>query len=256
MPGWLSDSLCRLVFGGGISGRALYTDDERVVLQSQRPVILNGIEDFVRKSDLIDRTVFVHMGSISQKKRRHEEELWSSFHADQPQILGSVLDAVAHGMRELPGVKLERMPRMADFARWGVAVGRGLGWKPNGFLSAYEKNRIAATEPSLDSSPVGRFLLTLAGRWLDFDRSPTDLLELMTEDADKTLLKSAAWPKSPQALTNELRRIAPQLQMRGVNVLFRRTKKGRRVRIVTRRYRACAERSGDPDPSKPTQQLD
>ena len=111
MPDWLSNSLCRLVSGAGQAGRALFTDDERVVLEAQRPVILNGIEDFVRKSDLIDRTVFAHMRAISQKKRRDEEEFWKSFRADQHLILGSVLDAVVGGLRELPGVKLERMPR-------------------------------------------------------------------------------------------------------------------------------------------------
>ena len=250
IPGWLSDSLCRLVFGAGFSGRALYTDDERIVLQAQRPVILNGIEDFVRKSDLIDRTIIVQMRSISPKRRRHEEELWASFGADQPLILGSVLDAVAHGLRELAGVKLERMPRMADFARWGVAVGRGLGWRTNAFLSAYEKNRIAATEGSLDGSPLGTFLLTLVGRWLDFDRSPTDMLEMFTRDVDKKVARSAGWPKNAQAFTGELRRIAPQLLMRGVVVIFRRTHKGRRIRIVTKRYRACAEGALDGDASE------
>ena len=49
------------------SGRALYSDDERIVLQAQRPVILNGIEDFVRKSDLIDRTVIVQMARSATK---------------------------------------------------------------------------------------------------------------------------------------------------------------------------------------------
>jgi putative DNA primase/helicase len=46
IPDWLSDSLCRVVFGGGFSGRALYSDDERSVVFAQRPVILNGIEDY------------------------------------------------------------------------------------------------------------------------------------------------------------------------------------------------------------------
>ena len=48
IPNWLSDSLCRLVYGGGFSGRALFSNQERVTVQAQRPVILNGIEDFVR----------------------------------------------------------------------------------------------------------------------------------------------------------------------------------------------------------------
>jgi hypothetical protein len=248
LPDWLSDSLCRLVFGGGTALRAMYKEDERVVLHAQRPVVINGIEDYMRKSDLIDRTVFLHMRSISQKKRRDEEEIWRSFRADQPLILGSVLDAIVGGLRELPGVKLERMPRMADFARWGVAVGRGLGWQPNAFLFAYEQNRISATEPSLDGSPIGSFLVKMAGRSLDFERSPTQLLEMLTSAADENKgTRLAGWPKSAQALTNELRRIAPQLRMRGVGVIFKKTHQGRRVRIVTGRYRRCTEGTGEPN---------
>jgi hypothetical protein len=90
-------------------------------------VIVNGIEDFVVKSDLADRTVFLHMSPIYQTKRRDEKEFWRSFQAEHSRILGGVLDAVVGGLRELPSVRLSRMPRMADFARWGEAVGRGLG---------------------------------------------------------------------------------------------------------------------------------
>ena len=114
-------------------------------------------------------------------------------------------------------------------------------------LAAYEKNRIAATEGTLDGSPLGTFLLTLAGQWLDFDRSPTDMLELFTRDVDKKVATSAGWPKNAQAFTSELRRISPHLLMRGVVVIFRRTHKDRRIRIVTKRYGACAEGAWDAD---------
>ena len=136
---------------------------------------------------------------------------------------------------------------MADFARWGVAVGRGLGWKPNAFLSAYETNRIEATEPALDSSPLGSFLLSLAGRSLDFEQSPTELLEVLTQHAEERGKSLAGWPKSARALTNELRRIAPQMRMHGVSIIMKRTNQGRRVRLVTGRYRACTEATADTD---------
>jgi hypothetical protein len=91
LPDWLSDSLCRLVFGGGFAGRALFSNDERVTVQARRPVILNGIEDFVRKSDLMDRTIVLHLPPIVQKRRRAEDEFWAAFEAEHPLILGAVL---------------------------------------------------------------------------------------------------------------------------------------------------------------------
>src|SRR6185437_11944668 len=43
LPPWLSDALCRIASGGSFPVRRLYTDDEEVVFQAERPVILNGI---------------------------------------------------------------------------------------------------------------------------------------------------------------------------------------------------------------------
>ena len=53
--------------------------------------------------------------------RRAEEEFWEAFEAARPRILGALLDGVAHGIDRLPRICLERLPRMADFAKWAVA---------------------------------------------------------------------------------------------------------------------------------------
>jgi hypothetical protein len=250
IPDWLSDSLCRVVFGGGFSGRALYSDDERNVIFAQRPVILNGIEDYVRKSDLIDRTVFLHLPSMSQNRRRAEDEFWGAFRAEHSLILGGVLDALVGGLRELPSVKLSRLPRMADFAKWGDAVNRGLGWDADAFISAFEGSRKEASETSLESSPVGSLLLELASTALEWESSPTELLQMLTERAGKKVARSPGWPKSPQRLTNELRRIAPQLRMHGLSIIFSRTGQSRCVAVMTAEYLASfAEMGAMSDPN-------
>ena len=52
---WVSDALCRLASGGSFAVRQLYTDDEEVLFQAARPILLNGIEDLVYRPDLADR---------------------------------------------------------------------------------------------------------------------------------------------------------------------------------------------------------
>jgi hypothetical protein len=42
LPFWLSDALCRLASGGSFAVRQLYTDDEEVLFQAARPILLNG----------------------------------------------------------------------------------------------------------------------------------------------------------------------------------------------------------------------
>ena len=59
VPAWLSDALCRLSTGGGFATRELYTDNEEVIFDAMRPVILTGIEDLATRSDLLDRSVLL-----------------------------------------------------------------------------------------------------------------------------------------------------------------------------------------------------
>ena len=165
IPGWLSDNLCRLVFGGGFAARTRFATDVRSVIHAQRPVMLNGIEDFVRRGDMVDRTVFLHLPPIAPEGRRAENEFWSSFQADYPRILGGVLDAVVDGLRELPSVPPPELPRMADHAQWGEAVDLGLGWVPETLRSTDKANRQEAAMTALEDSAVGNALLQIAPVW-------------------------------------------------------------------------------------------
>src|ERR1700684_3852211 len=113
---WLSDALCQLVFGGAVSGRGLFTNDDRSFIYAQRPVLLSGIGDFIRWGDLKDRCVFLHLPPIPRNRSRCEHQSCRAFHADRPGILGAVFDAIAGGLRQLPSVHLAELPRMADYA--------------------------------------------------------------------------------------------------------------------------------------------
>lgn len=84
LKAWISDTLCRLATGGGFAVRQLYTDQDEVLFEATRPVILNGIEDVVTRSDLADRGVFLTLEPIAEERRRPEEELWAAFEAERP----------------------------------------------------------------------------------------------------------------------------------------------------------------------------
>jgi hypothetical protein len=99
LPNWLSDALCRLASGGSFAVRRLYTDDEEVLFQAARPVLLNGIEEVISRPDLGDRAIFLSLTPIRDAQRRPEGELWRQFELVRPQILGALLDAVAQGLR-------------------------------------------------------------------------------------------------------------------------------------------------------------
>ena len=56
---------------------------------------LVGVNDFVLRGDLRDRSVFLHLEPIPPKSRRAERAFWPEFRADYPKILGDVLAAIA-----------------------------------------------------------------------------------------------------------------------------------------------------------------
>jgi len=95
IPDWLSDALCLLSTGGAFDGHASLSGGEPSVFHAERPVILNGIEEFVGRSDLNDRSLFLHLPPIAPGKRLRPSVFWQLFNQDYPRILGGLLDAVA-----------------------------------------------------------------------------------------------------------------------------------------------------------------
>ena len=100
LPNWLSDALCRLATGGSFAVRRLYTDDEEVLFEAARPILLNGIEEVVSRPDLADRAIFLTLAPISEANRRPRPSFGASSGLQRPRILGALLDAAVHGLRD------------------------------------------------------------------------------------------------------------------------------------------------------------
>jgi hypothetical protein len=235
---WLSDALCRLSTGGGAPTRRLWTDQEEVLFDAKRPVILNGIEEMVTRSDLLDRCITLHLPKIPPDQRRTEAEISHEFEKARPRILGALLDVVAGALREAPSVRLRRMPRMADFANLGVAVERALGWPKKSFLHAYEENHAAADHAAFEASPVIIAMMDLLGPEYpeEWSGTFTELLRQLGSQAPLRCHRSREWPETPRKLSGILQRYAPNLRAAGWEIVFPKDqdRKGRnRDRIVT-----------------------
>src|SRR6516162_1055181 len=153
LPHWFSDALCRLATGGSFAVRQLYTDDEEVLFEAARPILLNGIEEVVSRPDLGDRAIFLTLASIGEAQRRPESKLWREFAIARPRILGALLDAVSYGLRTIGRVQLDALPRMADFALWITACEPEL-WPAGVFRRAYAANRRAAIDNIIEADPM------------------------------------------------------------------------------------------------------
>jgi len=234
VPPWLSDALCRLASGGSFAVRRLYTDDEEILFKAARPTLLNGIEDVISRPDLADRAIFLTLGPIGEEERRSESELWREFEHARLQILGALLDAVAHGLAGIGAVSSHRLPRMADFALWATACETAL-WPAGTFARAYAANRRAAIDSIIEADPVAAYVRTLMAEQNTWMGSATDLLRTGTDFMNSDpLTRRIDWPENPRALAGRLRRAQTFLRALGIEIAFSREGRAGN-RIITMR---------------------
>jgi hypothetical protein len=215
VPPWLSDALCRLSTGGGFATRELYTDQDEVIFDSQRPLLLTSIEELATRSDLLDRCLIVSLPAIPENRRRSEAELFEAFRKVRPQILGALLDAIAVALSRLPSIKPPSLPRMADFALWATAAEMAFGWPSGTFMAAYQGNRESANEVALEGSVVARPLLDLLEAQGEWTGSSGGLLKALEERLGDQTRRLSGWPKNPRSLSAQLKRLAPNLRAAG-----------------------------------------
>ena len=253
IPSWLSDALCRLSTGGGFATRKLYTDLDEISLSAMRPVVLNGIDDLLRRGDLIERSIRIPCPTIPPERRLSEKSLWSRFDESLPGILGAVFDAVSSALRDRSSVsrQLSLVPRMADWAVWVTAAEPGLGWEQGSIIEAYREMLADSSELAIDASPIGPAMLTLLdrcdGEWQGTAGALLQALRIaFREESDAPVPPD--WPKDSTRLSGELRRIAPNLRAAGFDVGFSRAADRSRTRqIHIRRMAVSSVRSVQPD---------
>ena len=230
LPSWISDTICRLAKGGGFAVRQLYTDEDEVLFDAARPMILNGIEDMVTRPDLADRAIFLNLEPIPEEYRRSEAELWARFDAERPRILGALLDTVVEGLKRLSETRLPKLPRMADFALWALACEKAI-WPTGTFWSAYCGNRDEAVENVIEADPVAAAVRAFMVERTEWNGTASDLLDALAKSAGEPVAKSKTWPASPQALSGRLRRASTLLRTVGIEIV--RTREGRdRARTI------------------------
>ncbi len=229
LPEELADAACRLATGGGFGGRELYSDHDEAIFDATRPMVFNAIPDLgAARPDFLDRALIVEFLDLKPEMRRDEAQFWREFEELRPRILGALLDAAAAGLRNLPNVRLDQPPRMADFAIWVNACEESLGMKPGEALTTYQSNRTETHHLALESSPLYEPVAELARE--GFRGTVAELHARLNCMMSESMRRSVRWPKAPSALGSALRRMASNLRAVGIEIQFSRADiRGRRV---------------------------
>ncbi len=249
-----SDALCRLATGGGFATRMLYSDDEEKIFSAMRPVILNGIDDIATRGDLQERSLLVTLPSIPDDRRVEEAAFWSDFEAARPRLFGALLGGVSAALHNADNVRLEKKPRMADFAVRATAMEEAFGWEPGSFAEAYEANRREASEALLGNEPLVDAIEALLNRCeadggeKAWSGTATELLKELSFYTDDAVTRTKAWPGGPQVLSKKMRRLAPAVRSAGIECL--EEEQGHRKRKVKTLKRPLRDHERDEDPAE------
>ncbi len=231
LPDWGIDALCRAVTGEGDAKRRLYTDEEDVVFEFRRAIMLNAINMPADRPDFADRLLPVELERISDAHRQEEAAIWARFTERHGVWLGALATLLSHALRIYPTLRPERLPRLADWGRWAMAVYEALGWGAAQFAADWativEKQHAAAIE----GSPVAQALLYWMSSRSHWRGTSSQLLEELVPTAEKLqLTRTPQWPKTPVWLSRRLREVRPVLAARGI--VAREEREGReRTRI-------------------------
>jgi hypothetical protein len=211
----MQDALCTLSTGGGFASRTLFTNTDETVIESMRPVIINGINPIATAQDLIDRCIRIELPTITE--RRKASDLKRGFDSAYSFLFGALLDLFAHVLTILPTVRIEDPPRMADFSQLGQAVYQALGSQRD-FAADYRERQKAAVVVGIEASPAAAAVLELIeAHQKGFEGTVKSLLDTLSSDFKR---EGDGWPKSSRGLSDILRRQAPALDQVGVSVVF------------------------------------
>ncbi len=228
---WVSDELCKVVTGGGFSKRELYTDDEDIIYQMQRCVIINGINLVASKPDLLERAILFNLDRVERKNRRSEKELYSAFEKERPKILGGVFDTLVETIRVRSNIKVKNPSRMADFCEWGSAIAIALGYSQEEFLNVYYGNLKTQNNEALYADPIASVILKFMEDQDEWTGTPSNLLTELKRIAEVINVdtKERGFPKVANNLTKRLNQLETNLSEVGIH--FERS--GGVQRIIT-----------------------
>jgi hypothetical protein len=221
---WFSDTLCKAVTGDGIVDRSLYSDDDVTVLAFRRVIALTSIDAGSLAGDLAERMIPVELQVIDPDDRLAEADVKAAFTDAAPATLAALLDLTAQVLAALPDVHVDRLPRMADFARILAALDDVTDWET---LPTYLAATADTNHAVIDADPFAVAVMDLvAGQAVGWTGSSTDLLDAITPEHPPK-----RWPATARAASGHLRRIAPALRASGIAVWAGKTDGKRLIRL-------------------------
>ena len=214
-----SDTLCRAITGSGIQQRKLHTNGDDYIFTFKRCIALNGINNVARRSDLLDRAILIELSRIDENKRKENSAITKEFDKDLPLILGNIFDILSKAIKIYPKVKLNKLPRMADFSHWGYAIAQALGDLGETFLDEYKCNYNKQNIEAINSDIVATLLIAFMKEKEIWKGKVSELLKELTYFADREKIKTKTndFPSQANLLSRKLNSLKSNLKSIGID---------------------------------------
>ena len=224
-----SDALCKISTGDNQTVRKLYTTNEEFTISLKKPILLNGIDEIAKRSDMASRSIKIDLSKLQNYSS--ETSIWNAFMIDIPSILGALLDGLSVALNQYENTRINNLPRMGDFSKWATAAGPAYGWMKNEFMLAYTENLEQSHLDSIESSEFASALVLMFDNLPEFKGSPIELLtqlELLDINGNIKNVRTA------KGVTEQLSRYENALNKLGIFIKKYRDRTNKTVLIITK----------------------
>jgi hypothetical protein len=220
----ISDILCRAITGDGQSKRQLYTDQDEVILNYRRKIIINGIAPTLEFMDYRDRSIFYETLPMKDYERLTEEEYNNKFNELLPFVLGKIFEILQKMLNLYNSVKEEiKGPgRMADFTVMGECISRGLGYEPFSFSTSYKERTQISTLDIIESNLIVPLIEKLMTSCEKYEKPVSEFLKEIKQIAAQEGMdidsRGVQFPRQPNKVRQHLQRLKPMIRELGYEV--------------------------------------
>jgi hypothetical protein len=213
----MSNYVCQILDGAGLTLRQLYTTIDEVTVELGRPLMFTSVnENLIHSPDLIDRGIVSHHGRVGDAARLDEAEMMARAEAIRAQVLTLVLDSAAEALAGWRDVELAHKPRRLGLTQWVEAGCGPLGLEPGEFAAAYVDNQRRALQDAAQANPAISELLAYLDVMGGYHGKSSVLYEQLTAQArNRGAGLPLRWPTTPSAFGTALSKAALGLSSLG-----------------------------------------
>jgi hypothetical protein len=240
IPSSLADALCRASTGEGSVTRKHYSDTELIVFAYRRVIILTSIDPGALRGDLGERLVSLELEPITEALRRTEQDIAQLNQKLLAKIFGALLNALVKVMKRLPQMVIDRLPRMADFAR--ILAAADAVDVTQGAFAAFKRQQGKIAYEVLEADPFASALLEFMQVRTKWSGTATELLKDLSHPVSNQF-----GSLKPNSLKGILKRLMPALTAAGITIDFGRDLTPNRTRMIRIEKKVPTQNCGTTD---------